>query len=511
MNKILKGFVITFLLAIIVFSSGCRKCGKDKLKVEEISVITETIPTEILTTEIDDKIDDIKIKVVKRNGDEETININKSMIADSDYAKLSTAGTYTITVTYKECTTSLTITVKTPKQNDDGGNGDDPVKPDPISYSVLIKDIAGKPLSDFYIMFYKGKDVVAEGYTNLSGTFEESLLPDKYDVVIEGKDGYYLNQEMYETDLIGTQIEVTCEIDSLEGIEASEDVSYTLGDVMYDFTLTDTEGNELKLYELLETKKAVILNFWYTTCSACYYEFPYMIEAYESTYVDLNGETRKYSDDIAIIAVNPGFAGDGDTLAEIINFAESMGLNFNVALDYDRDESSITLDPALTLMFGVQAYPTTVIIDSYGLIAEIGEGSVTDTSKWTQTFDKYLAEDYYPKYTGYVEQDAFVEPDIEQAPSSELEEAVNGNNYDGNKFNGTYHPEDNENDAKYSWPWIVETFKGKTCIKPSNKDQNPSFSIVYVNVHMKEGEVFTFDYFPSTITYKVSYSSVDAK
>ena len=53
-----------------------------------------------------------------------------------------------------------------------------------------------------------------------------------------------------------------------------------------------------------------------------------------------------------------------------------MGLNFNVALDYDQDESSITLDPALTLMFGVAAYPTTVIIDSYGLIAEVGEGNL---------------------------------------------------------------------------------------------------------------------------------------
>ncbi len=507
MNKILKGFVITFLLAIIVFSSGCRKCGKDKLKVEEISVITETIPTEILTTEIDNKIDDIQIKVVRRNGDEETININKSMITDSDYAKLSTPGTYTITINYEECTTTVTVTVKAPKI--DNGDGNDPVKPEPITYSVLVKDIAGKPLSDFYIMFYKGNSVVAEGYTNGTGTFEESLLPDKYDVVVEGREGYYLNLEMFETDLIGTQIEVTCEIESLEGIEADETVSYSIGDVMYDFTITDIDNNELTLYELLKTKKAVVLNFWYTTCSACYYEFPYMIDAYESTYVDLNGETRKYSDDIAIIAINPGFAGDGDTLAEIINFAESMGLNFNVALDYDRDESSITLDPALTLMFGVQAYPTTVIIDSYGLIAEIGEGAVTDTSKWTQTFDKYLAEDYYPKYTGHVEQDAFVEPDIEQAPSSELEEAVNGNNYDGNKFNGTYHPEDNENDAKYSWPWIVETFKGKTCIKPSNKDQNPSFSIVYVNVHMKEGEVFTFDYFSSTEAYDTLYVIVD--
>ena len=124
MNKILKGFAITFLLAIIVFSSGCKKCGKNKLKVEEISVITETIPTEILTSEIDNKIDDIQIKVVKRNGDEETININKSMIADSDYAKLSTPGTYTITINYEECSTTVTVTVKAPKV--DNGDGNDP-------------------------------------------------------------------------------------------------------------------------------------------------------------------------------------------------------------------------------------------------------------------------------------------------------------------------------------------------------------------------------------------------
>lgn len=513
MNKFMKGLVLTFLLSIILFSSGCKKCGKDKLKVEEISVIRETIPTEILTTEVDDKIDDIKIKVTKRNGDTETININKSMISESDYAKLSTEGTYKITITYEDCTTNVTITVKKPQSTDGGGDGpigpDDPVKPDPISYSVLVKDIAGKPLADFYVMFYKGKDIVAEGYTNAAGLFEESLLPEKYDVVIEGRTGYYLNQEMYETDLIGTQIQVTCEIESLAGIEADSDVTYKIGDVMYDFTLTDIEGNTLSLYELLETKKAVILNFWYTTCSACYYEFPYMVEAYDSTYTDANDEIRKYSDDIAIIAVNPGFAGDGDTLEEIINFAESMGLNFNVALDYDQDESSITLDPALTLMFGVAAYPTTVIIDSYGLIAEVGEGAVTDTSKWTQTFDKYLDENYYPTYTGNVEQDAFVEPDIEQAPSSELEAAVNGTNYDKTKFNGTYHPEDNEEDAKYSWPWVVDTYNGKTCIKPSNKDQNPSFSIVYVNVHLNEGEVFTFDYFASTEVYDILYVIVE--
>ncbi len=509
MNKIMKGLALSFLLVIIIFSSSCscKNCGKDKDKVEEISVVTETLPASILTTEVDDKIDDIKIKVVKRNGDEETINITKSMISVEDYAKLSTAGTYTITVTYEDCNTTLTITVTAPNDGGGNGGGDDPVEK--ISYSVKVQDIAGKPLDDFYVMFYEGKNIVAEGYTTSTGIFSKNLLPNKYDVVIEGREGYYLNQEMYTTDLIGTEITVTCEIDSLAGVEADETVSYELGDVMYDFTLTDIDDNELSLYDLLDEYKIVILNFWYTTCSACYYEFPYMVDAYESTYVNAQGETINYKDEVAIIAVNPGFAGDGDTKDEIIAFRDSMGLTFNVTLDYDRDTSNLTLDPALTLMFGVTAYPTTVIIDSYGLIAEIGEGAVTDTSKWTQTFDKYLGDDYYPVYTGDVAEDSYVKPDIEQAPSSELENAVNGTNYDDTTFAGTYSPEDNENDAEYSWPWVVTTYKDKNCIKPSNKDQNPSFSIVYVDVHMKAGEVFTFDYYASTEEYDILYVIVD--
>ena len=67
-----------------------------------------------------------------------------------------------------------------------------------------------------------------------------------------------------------------------------------------------------------------------------------------------------------------------------------MGLTFNVAMDYDNDSSNLTLDAALTSMFSIKAYPTTVIIDSYGLIAEAEEGAVTATDKWTQTFDKYI-------------------------------------------------------------------------------------------------------------------------
>ena len=208
---------------------------------------------------------------------------------------------------------------------------------------------------------------------------------------------------------------------------------------MYDFTLTSTDGKELNLYTLLEEKKVVILNFWYTTCSACYYEFPYMVEAYESTYVDEYGNTKNYKDDVAIIAINPTIAGGGDTLEEIISFKNQMGLTFDVALDLDGDEQNLTFDPLLTTQFAVNAYPTTFVIDSFGLIAEIGVGAVTATDKWTQTFDKYLGEDYYPKYTGQMtDEELMVKPDITQEDSSVLEDAINGTNYDGSKFDGTF-------------------------------------------------------------------------
>ena len=49
--------------------------------------------------------------------------------------------------------------------------------------------------------------------------------------------------------------EVEAEIESLKGVEGDIFTTYELGDVMYDFTLTDTDGNVLNLYDLLEENK----------------------------------------------------------------------------------------------------------------------------------------------------------------------------------------------------------------------------------------------------------------
>lgn len=523
MKRIIKVCALILAFVLLFSLAGCKSCKKTNDPViESIKIVESSVPSKIYNTEIATKLDDIKIEILKSDGEKDTINLSTTMISSADLEKLNNAGTHTIKVTYEGFEVELTIVVEVKQNNTDHEHvyvdgkcecgaidPDKPIEPGKVEYSVIVKDIAGKPLSNFYVWFYKGDTKVDDGYTNQEGIFKTTQEPYIYDVIVEEREGYYLNNTMFETDLLGSQIEVEAGIDSLKGVEGDIFTSYKLGDVMYDFTLTNTDGEELNLYTLLEEKKVVILNFWYTTCSACYYEFPYMVEAYESTYVNEYGETRNYKDDVAIIAINPTIAGGGDTLDDVIGFKQQMGLTFDVALDLDGDKQNVTFDPLLTTQFGVNAYPTTFIIDSYGLIAEIGVGAVTATDKWTQTFDKYLSDSYYPEYTGEMTEEEMMEkPDITQADSSELEAAVNGTNYDETKFNGTYAPEDND-DAEYSWPWVVATFNGRNCIKPSNQDKNPSFSIVYVTTYLKVGEVLTFDYYASTEEYDYLYVIVD--
>ena len=508
MKKLTKLFALLITAQALLFAVACND---EEVKIDSVSVVESTIPQSMLTTEVSDKLDDIQLKIVKSDDSEQIINVSESMISASDLAKLANAGTHTINVTYEGYNVSITIVVTAP--SDGGGSGED-INPEPeeITYSVLIKDIANKPLSNFYVTFYDGDEIVDEGYTGNTGLFETELLPDIYEVIIEGREGYYLNQDSFETDLLGTQIVVEVELESLEDEEASYDHYYELGDVMYDFTVTDIKGNELDLYDLLKEYKAVILNFWYTTCSACIAEFPYMIDAYESTYETEDGQTRNYSDDIVIIAVNPTIAGGGEDLSDVELFAESMGLSFNVVLDTDGNKNTLETEPYLTNMFGVMAYPTTVIIDRFGLIAELEEGAVTATDKWTTTFDHYISDDYYPNYNGSGDgaiSGGYVKPDIEQAPSEELEAAANGTNYDGSQFDGKWHPEEETSDAEYSWPFIVDTFDNKTVIRPSNEDKNYSFATVYTTVTLKKGEAFAFDYFSDTEEYDILYVIVD--
>ncbi len=145
-------------------------------------------------------------------------------------------------------------------------------------------------------------------------------------------------------------------------------MSFGLGTQMPDFEIADIYGNTYGLYDLLEEKQAVMLNFWFVSCYYCQLEFPYIQDAYEA-----------YGDKVEILALNPFDP------SEAIN-----GLATDLALTFPMIQEKIGLDDA----FQVSGYPTTVIIDRYGVVCLVQPGSIPYDWVWTSVFDHFTAEDY---------------------------------------------------------------------------------------------------------------------
>ncbi|MDR0447382.1 MAG: TlpA family protein disulfide reductase [Treponema sp.] len=109
-------------------------------------------------------------------------------------------------------------------------------------------------------------------------------------------------------------------------------VLYSTGTKAEDFSLSDLKG------------KVVFLNFWATWCGPCRTEMPSM----ESLY-------NKYKDKgLEILAVNCR-----ETEPEVIAFMRNNNLSFPAALD---------IDGRVSTSYGIQAIPTTFLVDREGSI-----------------------------------------------------------------------------------------------------------------------------------------------
>lgn len=150
--------------------------------------------------------------------------------------------------------------------------------------------------------------------------------------------------------------------------EAQYEIVYDLGDVVEDFSVITSEGEQVTLSGLLAEYDAVMLNFWYVDCQWCEYEFPFMQEAYE-----------RASGDVAILALTP-FDADADINA----YKARNGLTFHMAMDAD----------LLCDAFGVYAYPTTALIDKNGVLCYWETGAQSSAEGFDNLFDIYTAEDY---------------------------------------------------------------------------------------------------------------------
>ena len=351
-----------------------------------------------------------------------------------------------------------------------------------ITYTITVS-ANGAPLANLPVYVYNyadgeiGYEIIAYAVTDKDGKAAFTLLEDSYAVKIDNglPDGYEAEDYyIFDKDI---EINLTSKIPPDTGLAG---VSYSLGSIMHDFTVTTIDGETFTLSEVLKEKKAVVLNFWYTECGFCQMEFPFIQNAYE-----------KYSDDIAVLALNPPSI-NGDTIFDIKQYRDNMGLTFDVALDYE----------GLYSAFGIEGYPTTIIIDRYGIVTLVQIGAFLTDRSFDRMFEYFTSDDYQHKL--FENADIFTaapKPDVEM-PSSDAISAV----FDKGMISGIeYRPYlDNASDEEKenSWPFIIDTFDlygtRYDVLKASNSGISGSYAQMVMTVSLKAGEALAFDYFSST-------------
>ena len=336
------------------------------------------------------------------------------------------------------------------------------------SYTVSVKSAGGMALEGVDVYIYADStlaDLKQYGETNAEGvasfTMEKS---DSYAVVVSGAPKGYNPEASYA--FSGSSCNITLTSSVIKG-ENLAGATLGLGDIMYDFSVVTPQGETITLSEMLEEKDMVLMNFWYTTCTWCVKEFPYMEQAYQ-----------QYSDKIGIIAVNP-FEED----PAIESFQAQYGLSFPMA----------KCPSSWSASFGIAGYPTSIIIDRYGVISLIEAGGVTSIRPFINLFEHFSAEDYEQKlFTALSELVTNVKPTFEMDTPENVAAIMNSG-----EIPVTYRAEEGE-DAEYCWPFIEAEKNGQRCLKASNQEIDDSFAILYMDVELKAGQAVGFDYLASS-------------
>ena len=345
----------------------------------------------------------------------------------------------------------------------------DQTKPDNnAEYKVQIKTAGGMALPDITVFVYLNGERKDVDTTDRNGMVSFTLPKNSgYTVSVKTPPAGYKFEESYKLYEAGTTITVASSV--IENPDKKwPETPYKKGDIMMDFEVTTVDGKTLKLSEILKTKKMVMLNFFYTTCGPCANESPYMNAAYE-----------RYKDDIEIIAISP-YPLDTESL--VSGFVYDYGITF----------PACKVPTSWSGYFGINGYPTNIIIDRYGMITLWEVGGITSQTPFNIMFDYFTADNYVQKIVNTLEEITPTEtPDIEMESSDKIGEAINKG-----EINIEYYPEDNE----MSWPFVImeDEATGEKFIFPSNSGKLNSFSQINMKVQLKAGEVFTFDYLSNT-------------
>ena len=240
-----------------------------------------------------------------------------------------------------------------------------------IEYTISVVSEGKLALSGVEFEVYADAEFTslkAYGETNANGKATVKLVEGQtyYLKMLVAPDGYKF-EESYT--ISGKETSITLKSYIRKEAPAA-DFTYQLGDVVHDFVLFESNDNTVMLSDALETYGCVVLNFWYISCSPCRAEFPYIQSAYD-----------KYSDKVGFCALN-GNAIDSESA--ISNFMAQNGYTFPTG----------KADSVLIHNFGITAFPTTIVIDRYGVICLIETGSVPEEAPFVNIFNHFSNPDY---------------------------------------------------------------------------------------------------------------------
>ncbi len=341
-----------------------------------------------------------------------------------------------------------------------------------MPYTIEVSTAGGLKLKDITIIIYSDSSLtVMNGYgkTDENGKAEISLPSDitTYHAVLNDVPEGYDLADSYP--LTGSDTKITLSSAVIADTDLSG-VKYELGDIMHDFTVTTVTGEVFTLSEVLKTKKAVLINFWYIQCSWCEKEFPFMDSVY-----------RQYSDDIAIIALNP-YSTDSE--AAIKTYIGAMNLTIPMA----------KVDHSLADAFGVEYYPTSIMVDRYGMISVIEEGAIVSEAPFISGFEHFRSDNYSQQLQQSLQ--AFVEipkPDTDMPDPAEVAKVISPN-----CPQISYRAETDEQYKDTIWDFDIVEKNGVKALVNTNQEVHGSTSLLYVDVELKAGQAIKFDYWASS-------------
>jgi len=124
-----------------------------------------------------------------------------------------------------------------------------------------------------------------------------------------------------------------------------------------DFTVTDINGNSVKLSDMLG--KPVVINFWASWCPPCKAEMP----EFDTVYAEL-------SDEITFMMIDLT-DGQRETMSDGLKYITDQGFSFPIYFDTEQEAA---------YSYGIRSIPTSIFIDKDGYVVTGAEGQLDEST-----------------------------------------------------------------------------------------------------------------------------------